>query len=110
MVPNIAKENIYINMDKEINVTISKDNVKATKSEKLLQCQVCDFKCPKKETLQKHINTKHISFNNEKTGKRKFYCHKCSVKKCFKKPELSHIDRVIKKILNGTMNAPVRRI
>ena len=38
MVPNIAKENIYINMDKEINVTISKDNVKATKSEKLLQC------------------------------------------------------------------------
>ena len=85
-------------MDKEINVTISKDNVKATKSEKLLQCQVCDFKCPKKETLQKHINTKHISFNNEKTGKRKFYCHECSVKKCFKKPELSHIDRVIKKI------------
>ena len=31
MVQNIVLEKIYINTDKEINVTISKDNVKAKK-------------------------------------------------------------------------------
>ena len=99
MVQNIVLEKIYINTDKEINVTISKDNVKAKKSEKKFQCEVCNFKCPIEKTLQKHKNTKHNSLNNEKTDRIKFYCHECSVsfktKKNFKKYEQSHKDRVL---------------
>ena len=37
--------------DKEINLTISTNNVKAKESDKWFQCEVCDFECPKEETL-----------------------------------------------------------
>ena len=83
--------------DKEINLTISTNNVKAKESDKWFQCEVCDFECPKEETLQKH--TKHNGLHNEKADERKFYCHKCSVsfktKKSFKKHEQSHNYKVL---------------
>ena len=77
--------------DKEIDVTISKQIRDPNESGILHQCNLCDFKCPKEETLKTHTKTRENNPNNEKTNERKFYCHKCCLsfktKKSFQKHE-----------------------
>ena len=86
------------NKDKEVVEIIAQENHKV--SEKVYQCQVCDFECPKEETLKKHTNTRHKLLSHEKTDERKFYCHECNVsfktKKSLKKHEQCHSD-IVKK-------------
>ena len=55
---------------------------------------MCDFECPREETLKKHTNTKNQSLNHEKAAERKFFFHECNVyfktKKSLKKYEQNH--------------------
>ena len=80
------------NKEEEIVQIITQDKDKVP--DNVFKFKLCDFECPRQETLKKHTNTKHQSPNNEKAAERKFFCLECNVsfktKKSLKKHEQSH--------------------
>ena len=77
------------------------DNIQLKETQKIHQCDMCEYKCEKNITLIKHKNTKHTQVHlsdtdivgTSFTGKQKFHCdqcdYSCQAKKSLKK-HVSH--------------------
>ena len=72
-----AKNDINVNMMQSNKQTLK---IRSTDNDKLnFECQHCDFNCPSKVTLNKHMNTKHALKASYKECEAKECSSKCSL-------------------------------